>query len=438
MPLINQTQGSYYQKETNSGSYQFVSLDTIVNQFIVAYVGEGKIIPKVRKADVGFHAQRAFQELSFDTFKSIKSHEMIVPPSLRLMLPQDYVNYTNISWSDSSGIQHTIYPTSKTSNPFPLQQDVNGDLVFDENEALVTSSNLISNGGFNNNGADWTIDTAAWNVGDTSVLLPVPQTYNNTAQGNTAAGIIEINAPEIIEGRTYVITYDIVVPSSAGGTLDLANHTTQASTLNSTTANGDVSLASVTVNANHSITWLQGPNNTGKLVLFKNAIFDGIIDNINVKVSGSIETSRTSSKYKSLTPSPNQSVNFEDETYWKMHDQRYGLEPQYAQSNGSFFIDKEVLHLSSNLSGKTLTIKYLSDNLGTYAELQIHKFAEEATYKHIAYAILSTRANVPHFQVARFKKERFAEVRKAKLRLSNIKLEEITQVLRGKSKQIKH
>ena len=38
----------------------------------------------------------------------------------------------------------------------------------------------------------------------------------------------------------------------------------------------------------------------------------------------------------------------------------------------------------------------------------------------------------------RFKKEKFAETRKAKLRLSNIKLEEITQILRGKSKQIKH
>ena len=36
------------------------------------------------------------------------------------------------------------------------------------------------------------------------------------------------------------------------------------------------------------------------------------------------------------------------------------------------------------------------------------------------------------------KKEKFAETRKAKLRLSNIKLEEISQVLRNKSKRIKH
>ena len=70
--------------------------------------------------------------------------------------------------------------------------------------------------------------------------------------------------------------------------------------------------------------------------------------------------------------------------------------------------------------------------------MQVHKLAEEAMYKSIVYAVLSTKANIPEYIVQRFKKERFAEVRKAKLRLSNIKLEEITQILRGKSKWIKH
>ena len=70
--------------------------------------------------------------------------------------------------------------------------------------------------------------------------------------------------------------------------------------------------------------------------------------------------------------------------------------------------------------------------------MQVHKFAEEAMYKSIAHAIMSTRANVPEYQVLRFKREKFAAIRTAKLRLSNIKLEELTQTLRGKSKHIKH
>ena len=70
--------------------------------------------------------------------------------------------------------------------------------------------------------------------------------------------------------------------------------------------------------------------------------------------------------------------------------------------------------------------------------MQVHKFAEEALYKCIIYGLISTRADIPEYVVRRYKKEKFSETRKAKLRLSNIKLEEITQILRSKSKQIKH
>ena len=120
--------------------------------------------------------------------------------------------------------------------------------------------------------------------------------------------------------------------------------------------------------------------------------------------------------------------------------ERYGLDPQHAQVNGSYYIDelRGKINFSSNLSGKTIVLDYISDSLGTDGEMQVHKFAEEAMYKSIMYAILSTRANTPEYIVRRYKKERFASIRQAKLRLSNIKLEEITQIFRGKSKHIKH
>jgi hypothetical protein len=54
------------------------------------------------------------------------------------------------------------------------------------------------------------------------------------------------------------------------------------------------------------------------------------------------------------------------------------------------------------------------------------------------HAILATKANTPEYLVQRLNKERSAKLRNAKIRLSNIKLEEITQVMRGKSKWIKH
>ena len=126
--------------------------------------------------------------------------------------------------------------------------------------------------------------------------------------------------------------------------------------------------------------------------------------------------------------------------YYQNTGERYGIDPQYAQGNGSFFIDciRGNVHFSSNLSGKTITLKYISDGHGTPDEAIVPKLAEEAMYKWIAYGCLSARADSPEYLVARFKKEKFAETRKAKIRLSNIKIEEISQVFRGKSKWIKH
>jgi hypothetical protein len=64
--------------------------------------------------------------------------------------------------------------------------------------------------------------------------------------------------------------------------------------------------------------------------------------------------------------------------------------------------------------------------------------AEEALYAHILHAIISTRINQPEYVVQRLKRDRSAKLRNAKIRLSNIKIEEITQVMRGKSKWLKH
>jgi len=55
----------------------------------------------------------------------------------------------------------------------------------------------------------------------------------------------------------------------------------------------------------------------------------------------------------------------------------------------------------------------------------------------ISYNLLANRANTSEAIIARFKKDRRSALRNAKIRLSNIKLEEIVQVMRGKSKWIK-
>lgn len=66
--------------EENYGSYSYITLNDVINNFMVAYVGAGKIIADVKRTDVIFHAKRAMQEFSYDTLKSIKSMELNIPP----------------------------------------------------------------------------------------------------------------------------------------------------------------------------------------------------------------------------------------------------------------------------------------------------------------------------------------------------------------------
>lgn len=121
MGLLTQTTKAYYDDGANHGSYQFITLSNIVNNFMIAYVGENKIISKVKRTDVLFHAKRGIQELSFDTLPSTKAIESTLGAALSFVLPQDYVNYINISFVDDNGIKRIIYPTHLTGNAVSLK-----------------------------------------------------------------------------------------------------------------------------------------------------------------------------------------------------------------------------------------------------------------------------------------------------------------------------
>jgi hypothetical protein len=127
------TAGNYLKIQMNEstlwdmhGDYSYTRLDDIINNFLIAYVGEGKLIPSIKRTDVIFHAKRGLQEFSYDTLKSIRSQELTVPDTLSLIIPQDYVNYVRLSYCDTQGVQHTIYPANLLSmRPYasPVQDD---------------------------------------------------------------------------------------------------------------------------------------------------------------------------------------------------------------------------------------------------------------------------------------------------------------------------
>jgi hypothetical protein len=119
--------------------------------------------------------------------------------------------------------------------------------------------------------------------------------------------------------------------------------------------------------------------------------------------------------------------------------QRYGLEPQTSQKNGWFKIDerKGTFNFTSNLANKLILLQYISDGNAYDLDARIPKLAEEALYAYMLHAILSVSSNVQEYIVRRFKQEKSAKLRNAKIRLSNLKLDQVIQVMRGKSKWIK-
>ena len=436
MGLLDGTnQATYYGSgnAANYGNYQFTSLEHIINAFMVAYVGESKILSKVNRTDVQFHAMRAVQELSYDVLKSFKSQEIEVPNTLSMILPQDYVNYTKIARIGSDGIERVLYPASKTSDPFAITQNTDGTYDFGQQKRVVTVTfsnvtgfvNAIS-GRYLTLGFRTSTDTQGFVSFRFEASSPMNDYDNPTGEGpvfgiDTDGSDTETTIATKLLNTIHDFGHHTVTQN--GGVLtityndDLVNATTVGSTENTYQSTGNTSSSGIDLTA---------VNNTGT------AIGNDIVEQV---------PSNTSASFESQTPANYQlyDINYSSDVEISAEGRKYGLDPQYSQINGSFFIDqlRGLIKFSSELSGKTITLHYVSDGLGTDAEMVVHKFCEEAVYKHIAYGILSTRSNIPPFIIQRFKKERFAETRKAKIRLSNIKIEEFTQVLKGMGKQIK-
>jgi hypothetical protein len=265
---------------------------------MISHVGQDKLITKVRRTDVAYWAQRAIQEFSFDVLPQDKSIEIEVPPGLYMVLPQDYVNYTKLSWVDNGGIERILYRTNLTSNPEAPTQNSAGEYTFNNTE-LVTNAQSET--------------LTRWN----------------------ARSAFPLGGP-------------------GGGNFDLTN-------------------------------------NPDLLSLYA-------------------------------------------------YGGRYGIDPENAQSNGTFYIDNVngMIRFSSDIRGRIVTLKYISDGLGSLEDMTVHKFAMDAILKHIAYSILSTRSNVQEYIVARFKKMASAARRNAKIRLSELKADLMSQVFRNQSKWIKH
>jgi len=130
------SQYQYYENggtaptEANWGSYQYVSLYDIVNNFMLIYSGNHNLVNNEERFKILFHAKRAIQELNYDAFKEIKVLELSVDDQLRFILPSDYVNWVRIS-IERNGVLHPLSENIQTNWSKAYLQDNTGKILFD-------------------------------------------------------------------------------------------------------------------------------------------------------------------------------------------------------------------------------------------------------------------------------------------------------------------
>ena len=134
MAYISQYQ--YYENSGNTpedlhwGSYQYVSLYDVVNNFMLMYAGNHNLVNNEERFKVLFHAKRAIQELNYDAFKEIKALELNVNETLRFILPSDYVNWVRISMY-RDGVLFPLTENIQTQTSQAYLQDNTGRILFD-------------------------------------------------------------------------------------------------------------------------------------------------------------------------------------------------------------------------------------------------------------------------------------------------------------------
>lgn len=128
--------------DENWGSYQYVPLGDIVNNFMLMNVGDDKSLNNVKRYEALFHAKRGIQEINYDALRSFKKVEINLGDSLKLVMPPDYVNYVRIS-ININGVLYPMSENRQTQSAVAYLQDNNNNILFDSNGNVITGTSVL-------------------------------------------------------------------------------------------------------------------------------------------------------------------------------------------------------------------------------------------------------------------------------------------------------
>jgi hypothetical protein len=92
-------------------SNAFISLNDIINNFIISYTGPGKLIPDLKRTEVIFHARRCLQEFAYETLKSQFVTQLPDLPA-EYTLPNDFVAIISVVVDGTPYAESAVNPPS--------------------------------------------------------------------------------------------------------------------------------------------------------------------------------------------------------------------------------------------------------------------------------------------------------------------------------------
>lgn len=216
------SQFDYYDTQDNWGSYQYVSLYDIVNNYILMYSGNHSLVNNEERYKILFHAKRAIQELNYDAFKEVKVLELSVCDSLRFVLPSDFVNWVRISLY-KDGWLRPLTENIQTLSSDAYLQDNNCNILFDHNGNVLkpqyseidydrikkTKKSIYLNQGNPYNGQmGWEVD-GVWyfdySIGARYGLNTETANFNPTFNVDKKAGVINFDSS--MSGESCILEY---------------------------------------------------------------------------------------------------------------------------------------------------------------------------------------------------------------------------------------
>lgn len=109
----------YHDNEANHGSYQYLLLKDIINEFMATNtLDDDAVLKNTKRSQILLHAKSGIRTLNRQVFNDIKTMEITVPEQLYFALPHDYVDYIRVSRvvEDTATNSYRLQPLDVNSN----------------------------------------------------------------------------------------------------------------------------------------------------------------------------------------------------------------------------------------------------------------------------------------------------------------------------------